>query len=84
MTNVRMKALDTLHISGVGPDNLVAKDEFEVSGAVADDLEARGLAERIGGGKKEPAPENKMAESPVNKTISAANLNSPAKRKGAK
>ena len=82
MTNVKMKAVDTLHISSVGPDNLQADEEFEVAGYVADDLEARGLAVRVTGeqeqsaeteapepeAKAEPAPQNKMEAEPENKT----------------
>jgi hypothetical protein len=82
MTNVRMKALDTLHVSAVGPENILEGDEFEVPTSAADDLEERGLAKRVGGSKKEPAPDNKMAEAPANKTISAAGITAPAKRTG--
>lgn len=84
MTNVTMKANDTLHISSVKADNILPGEEFEVSTAVADDLEARGLAKR--GKKAEPAPANKMAPEPDNKAekppLSA--LHVPAKAKGKK
>lgn len=84
MTNVTMKANDTLHLSSVGPDNLQAGDKFEVSTSVADDLERRGLATRVGEAKKAAPPENKMETEPANKTISAASIKAPAKRKATK
>jgi hypothetical protein len=63
MTNVTMKATDTLHISSVKSDNLLPGEQFEVSGAVADDLEARGLAKRVAvkaeAKAEKAAPENK-------------------------
>jgi hypothetical protein len=71
MTNVRMKAVDTLHVSGVGPDNILPGAEFTVPSAVADDLEKRGLADRLGEAKAEPAPENKMEAEPENKAVKA-------------
>lgn len=77
MTNIRMKAVDTLHISGVGPDNLTAGDEFEVPTSIADDLEKRGLATRIGEAKAAPVHANKAEPAPENKVVSA-------KRKAAK
>lgn len=52
MTQVTMKALDTLHISNASADNLVAGDVFTVSEAEAIDLERRGLAERGGSASK--------------------------------
>lgn len=68
MTNVKMKAADTLHITGVKEDNLAPGEEFEVSTSVADDLEARGLATRVGAkAKAESPPENKMEAAPANK-----------------
>lgn len=87
MTNVRMKALDTLHLSGLGPDNLAAGDEFEVPGGTAEQLIARGLAERVepehdGAAKAAPAPENKMERTPANKFISAESMKPPAKAGG--
>jgi hypothetical protein len=45
---VTMKALDTMHMSNVRADNLVAGDVFIVSEADAKMLEDRGLAERGG------------------------------------
>jgi hypothetical protein len=82
MTNVTMKATDTLHVSSVKADNIAPGEEFEVSGHVADDLEARGLAKRVGGKKAEPEPANKVAPAPENKAdkppLSA--LSVPAKK----
>lgn len=66
MTNVTMKAVDTLHISAVGPHSIQPGGEFEVSSHVADDLEKRGLATRADA-KAAPAPENKMDNAPANK-----------------
>jgi hypothetical protein len=72
MTNIRMKAGDTIHISSVKADNIAPGEEFVVSTAVADDLEARGLASRVGEAeeaKAEPEPANKAVKAaPANKT----------------
>lgn len=43
MTKIKVKALDTLHVSSVGPDNILAGETFEVSKHIAADLEKRGL-----------------------------------------
>ncbi|KQS86945.1 hypothetical protein [Rhizobium sp. Leaf383] len=48
MTNVKMVALDTVHITSVSNDNLTAGVEFETDSATATDLEARGIAKRVG------------------------------------
>lgn len=78
MTNITMKAVDTLHISAVKPDNILPGEEFEVPGHTADDLEKRGLATRVGAApepeekaepelisnKQEPAPANKATAKP--------------------
>jgi len=72
VTKVRMKALDTLHVSGVGPDSLRPGDEFVVSNTVAAELERRGLAQSLG---EAPEPE----ETPQDKPPLAA-----IKKKGAK
>lgn len=77
MTNVTMKATDTLHVSSVGQHSLQAGEQFDVPTHVADDLEKRGLATRVGAAKEKPepvakavvaAPANKMAAAPTNKT----------------
>lgn len=67
MTNIRMKALDQLHISSVKADTLIPGEEFEVTTARADELEAAGLAKRVGTKAEKAAPENKMEAAPVNK-----------------
>lgn len=73
MTNVRMKAVDTLHVSSVKADNLRPGEEFEAPQYVADDLEARGLATRVREAKAEPdALENKMEPAPANKAAKAS------------
>lgn len=72
MTKVTMKAIDTLHISAVGPDNIAAGASFDVNETEAKQLEDRGLATRIGAAKADPAPTNKMAEPPANKAVLSA------------
>jgi hypothetical protein len=70
MTNVKMKAVDTLHVSSVSQHSMVAGTEFEVPTHIADDLEARGLADRVADEpekKAAPAPANKMDRAPANK-----------------
>lgn len=74
MTNVTMKAVDTLHISSVKADSLQPGEEFEVSGHIAEDLEKRGLAERVGEQAEQKADEvseNKMEAAPANKAAKA-------------
>ena len=69
MGKVTMKALDTMHISNVQADNLLAGDKFDISEAEAKMLEDRGLAKRVGVAKDKP--ENKMMkEAPEIKPIS--------------
>lgn len=63
MTNVTMKAKDTLHVSSVSPHNIQPGEEFEVSKHIADDLEKRGLASVVDV-KAAPSPANK-AEKPL-------------------
>lgn len=48
-----MKALDTLHVSAVGPDNILAGQTFEIADADGDILRQRGLAEPV---TETPAP----------------------------
>ena len=47
MTNVKMVALDTVHITSVSNDNLTAGTEFEIDSDTAKDLETRGIAKRV-------------------------------------
>lgn len=82
MTNIRMKANDTLHISSVKADNIGPGEEFVVSTAIAEDLEARGLAKRLGKVADEAGEAKAEPEAPANKAIKAAPANkSSAKRK---
>ena len=71
MTNVTMKAVDTLHLSEVRADSIQPGEQFDVSGATAEDLEKRGLASRVGGVKADPAPANKAEAPPLNKATAA-------------
>lgn len=64
---MKMKALDTLHISAVSQHNIQPGETFEVSEPDAKDLEARGLAKPVVGMKAEPAPSNKAEPAPANK-----------------
>lgn len=48
MTNVKMKALDTLNITSVKNDKIEPDEEFVVPSYVAENLEERGLAEALG------------------------------------
>lgn len=70
MTQVKMKALDTLHISALGPDNIAPGEHFEVSDEVAKSLEERCLATRVAK-KAARAPANKAAPVPANKSARA-------------
>jgi hypothetical protein len=83
---VTMKALDTMHMSNVRADNLVAGDVFIVSEADAKMLEDRGLAERggkaadaVNGPDAPPRPDSREAldeeRGTAAKAISAAPQN---------
>ncbi len=63
MTRITMKAADTLHISSLGPDSIVAGETFDVSETDAKSLESRGLAVRTGE-TADAAPE-KAAQAPI-------------------
>lgn len=65
---VTMKAVDTLHLSTVGPDNILPGGTFEVGETDAKSLEDRGLAKRVGTAK---ASDDKPAEKA---TVSAASM----------
>lgn len=83
MTKIKMKSVDTMHVSSAGPENIEPGATFEVNETEAKQLEDRGLATRVGGAKAESAaPANKAAAAPTNKTISAATAPARAKRKG--
>jgi hypothetical protein len=64
----RMKVVDQLHLSAIGPNTMGKGTEFEVSDPVAADLERRGLAVRIGDEKQKAPPANKMQAAPQNKS----------------
>lgn len=61
---MKLKAIDTLHVSAVGPNNIAPGAEFEVSDAAGAELVARGLASEV---KAAPVPQNKMSAAPANK-----------------
>lgn len=63
---MKLKAIDTLHVSSVRPENLLAGEEFEVSEAVGQSLVDRGLAAEVKA-KAAPAPQNKAEPAPKNK-----------------
>jgi hypothetical protein len=84
MTNIRMTAVDTIHISAVGPDNIEGRSEFVVPKHVADDLEERGLATRIGEEKADAPAENKMEPAPENKATAPITLAEPTKGRTSK
>lgn len=77
---MRLKAVDTLHVSSVKPDNILPGEEFEVSDDIGRQIAERGLATEVRGikpdkpeetkpeeTKAEPAPLNKMTAPPANK-----------------
>jgi hypothetical protein len=61
---MKLKALDTLHISAVKSDNIAPGEAFEVSEEVGKSLIERGLAVAA---KAAAKPANKMAAAPGNK-----------------
>lgn len=84
MTRVKMKAPSVpgtnLHITSVGADPIGPGETFEVGETEAKQLEARGLATRVGEVKAEKAaPENKAEAAPANKGIISARS---SKRRG--
>lgn len=61
---MKLKAIDTLHVSAVGPDNIAPGASFEVSDDMGRELVERGQAVEV----KAAAPvANKMEPAPVNK-----------------
>lgn len=66
MSDVKMKAHDTLFISAWSSENIPPKGVFMVSEDQAKSLEALGLASRLGE-KSDPKPANKAAPKPANK-----------------
>ena len=55
---MKLKALDTIHISSVGPDNILPGGHFEVSDADGESLISRGLAVAV---KADAPPANKAS-----------------------
>ncbi len=51
-----MKALDTLHVSAVGPDNIHAGETFEIADADGQILADRGLAVPVDAEPAAPRP----------------------------
>lgn len=64
---MKMKALDSLHVSSVRADIIRPGEEFEVNDGDGKMLADRGLAQEIGGAKAESAPKNKAEPAPGNK-----------------
>jgi hypothetical protein len=79
MSNAKMKAVDTLHVSAAGPENIEGGQIFEVNETEAKLLEDRGLATRVGAKAQSAAPANKMQAAPDNKSVPARILAAPAK-----
>jgi hypothetical protein len=52
-----MKAIDTLHVSAVGPDNIQPGQTFEINDGDGAILHERGLAVPVEGGSAEGDPE---------------------------
>lgn len=57
-----MKALDTLHVSAVGPDNILAGQTFEIADADGEILRQRGLAELVETQPEAPKPARTRAK----------------------
>lgn len=66
---MKLKALDTLLVSSVKSDNLLAGEEFEVSDNEGRGLVERGYAVEV---KAAKAHSNKMAKKPANKAAPKA------------
>lgn len=71
---MKMKVVDQLHISSVGPEVMGKGKEFEVSAAVGKELEKKGHAVRVDQDEddqhensQEPAQAEKAEEAPANK-----------------
>lgn len=65
---MKLKALDTLHVSSVKPENIAPGEEFEMSDKEsAESLVKRGLAVKVRAEKAEKPPTNKAAHAAKNK-----------------
>jgi len=69
---MKMKVVDQLHLSALGPHTMGKNTEFEVSDDQAADLEKRGLAVRVGATKMAPSVLNKQVAPALNKQIIGA------------
>lgn len=84
---MKMKAKDQLHLSALGPNTMAAGTEFDVSDALAEELEKKGLATRVDAPaeaeaeKAEATPANKAEPTPANKAESRAPSNKSRRRK---
>lgn len=65
---MKLKAIDTLHISAVKSDNILPDEEFEVSDAEGRRLIEAGYARAV---KAAAAPKNKKAPEANNKAAAA-------------
>lgn len=70
---MKLKAVDTLHVSSVGPEPIRPGQTFEVEDGAGKSLVARRLATEVAEKKAEPdvkaepAPQNKAEPAPLNK-----------------
>lgn len=66
---MKMRVVDQLHVSSVGPNTMAKGAEFEISDDLGRSLAERGLAAPVGAAEKaEPAPSNKAEPAPANKS----------------
>jgi hypothetical protein len=66
---MKLKAIDTLHVSSVGPENIAPGQEFEVSDDTGKELIERDLASEV---KAAPVHANKAEPAPANKSKAKA------------
>lgn len=69
---MKMKSLDTIHVSAVKPDSLRPGEEFEISDAAGAELMKAHpskfeVVQEKSSEKAEPAPKNKAESAPANK-----------------
>ena len=68
---MKLKAIDTLHVSSVKAENIAPGEEFDVADDTGRQLLERKLATEVKGAKEEksePKPSNKMERAPINKS----------------
>lgn len=78
---MKLKAIDTLHVSSVKADNILPGESFEVSDDFGRQLIERGLASEVKTTKAEAKEETKAEIAPLNK-MDAAPANKSNKKKG--